>query len=104
MLRRLQQILFGVAFVWSTAPLAGAQVTTVAGASVLVFPRVVVDGTWDTTIQIGNSANRPTFAHCFYVNGALSDPAAPPGPANPPVWAQIDFPIVLPAHQQPTHW
>jgi len=28
-----------------------------ASASVLVFPRVIVDGTWETTVQVSNDAN-----------------------------------------------
>jgi len=94
--------LMAVGFLCARA--ACAQVTTVEGASVIVFPRVVVDNTWDTVVQISNIANRPVYAHCFYVNGALTDPGLPPGPANPPLWTQTDFAIVLPQRQQPTHW
>jgi hypothetical protein len=89
--------------VGSVPLLTYGQVTTVEGASVLVFPRVIVDGTWDTTIQISNGANRPAYAHCYYVNGALINPALPPGPTNPPLCTQTDFSIFL-TRQQPTHW
>jgi hypothetical protein len=101
--RRFQQLLGGLAFLCAAPLLAYGQVTSVEGASVLVFPRVIVDGTWDTTIQISNGANRPAYAHCYYVNGAPANPSLPPGPLNPPLWAEIDFSISL-LRQQPTHW
>jgi len=75
----------------------------VEGASVIVFPRVVVNDTWGTVIQVSNNANRPVYAHCYYVNGAPTDLTVPLGPTNPPLWTQTDFPIVL-TEQQPTHW
>ena len=101
--QRLGLPLVVVAGMCAVARQAGGQATTSQGASVLVFPRIVVDGTWETTIQIGNGANRPVYAHCYYVNGALAIPGQPPGPANPPLWTAIDFPIAL-VKQQPTHW
>src|SRR5262245_52889601 len=82
---------------------AQAQVTTERSASILVFPRVISDGTRDTIIQITNTSNSMVHAHCFYVNGALTFPEFPPGPTNPPVWAEVDFDIWL-TKQQPTHW
>jgi len=103
--RRLRlRLLFGVLCACVVPHSGHGQVTTVEGASVIVFPRIIVDGTWDTVIQISNTASRPAYAHCFYVNGALTDPGLPPGPANPPLWTQTDFAIVLPQRQQPTHW
>jgi hypothetical protein len=82
---------------------AQAQVTTEKSASILVFPKVVSDGTRDTVIQITNTSNSMVHAHCFYVNGALTFPELPPGPINPPLWIEIDFDIWL-TKQQPTHW
>src|ERR1043165_7963911 len=82
---------------------AAATVTTETSASILVFPRVISDGTRDTIIQITNTSNSMVHAHCFYVNGALTLPDFPPGPTNPPVWAETDFDIWL-TKQQPTHW
>jgi hypothetical protein len=82
---------------------AQAQVTTERSASILVFPRVISDGTRDTIIQITNTSNSMVHAHCFYVNGALTFPDLPPGPINPPLWTEIDFDIWL-TKQQPTHW
>lgn len=82
---------------------ASAQVTTHDPASVLVFPKVIVDGSWETAIQISNIANRPTYAICYYVSGGLTFPEQPPGPSNPPLWAEVDFNLFL-VRQQPTQW
>ncbi len=86
-----------------TAGLAPAQVTTEQSASILVFPKVVSDGTRDTVIQITNTSNSMVHAHCFYVNGALTFPELPAGPINPPLWIEVDFDLWL-TKQQPTHW
>ena len=83
-------------------PVAAA-VTTEQSASILVFPKVISDGTRDTVIQITNTSNNMRHAHCFYVNGALTNPSLPVGPLNPPLWTEIDFDIWL-TKQQPTHW
>jgi len=82
---------------------AQAQVTTERSASILVFPKVIADGTRDTVIQITNTSNSMVHAHCFYVNGALTFPELPPGVINPPLWIETDFDIWL-TKQQPTHW
>jgi hypothetical protein len=89
---------------------AQAAVTTERSASILVFPKVISNGTRDTIIQITNTGNSMVHAHCFYVNGAptrLDFPAChnvPPGLClNPPRWTEVDFDIWLTA-QQPTHW
>ena len=82
---------------------AQAQVTTEKSASILVFPKVIADGTRDTVIQITNTSNSMVHAHCFYVNGALTFPELPPGAINPPLWIETDFDIWL-TKQQPTHW
>jgi hypothetical protein len=86
-----------------TARPAAARVTTEQSASILVFPKVIADGTRDTIIQITNTSNNMRHAHCFYVNGALTNTAAPPGLLNPPLCTEIDFDIWL-TKQQPTHW
>lgn len=80
-----------------------AAVTTEQSASILVFPKVIADGTRDTIIQITNTSNNMRHAHCFYVNGAPTIPGLPPGALNPPLWTEIDFDIWL-TKQQPTHW
>jgi len=83
---------------------ASAELTTERSASILVFPKVIANGTRDTIIQITNTSNSMVHAHCFYVNAAPTDPALPPDPVlNPPLWQEIDFDIWL-TKQQPTHW
>ena len=76
--------------------------TTECSASILVFPRVIANGTRDTIIQITNTGNSMVHAHCFYVNGAPTFPDFPPCPDpsdplcfNPPLWTEIDFDIWL---------
>jgi len=92
---------------WTNPALA--RVTTEQSASILVFPKVIADGTRDTIIQITNTSNNMRHAHCFYVNGAPTVPGVPvcdpstPGCLNPPLWTEIDFDIWL-TRQQPTHW
>ena len=82
---------------------AHAEVTTDQSASILVYPKVIADGTRDTIIQITNTSNSMVHAHCFYVNGQLTSPSDPPGPFNPPQWQELDFDIWL-TKQQPTYW
>lgn len=90
-------------------PLAGIasasvnDVSTERGGSIIVFPKVVWDGTRDTIIQIGNMSNSMVHAHCFYVNAAPINPSLPPSSTNPPQWNETDFDIWL-TRQQPTHW
>jgi len=78
-------------------------VTTEQSASILVFPKVIADGSRDTIIQITNTSNNMQHAHCLYVNGAPTTPGLPPGLLNPPLCTEIDFDIWL-TRQQPTHW
>jgi hypothetical protein len=78
-------------------------VSTERGGSIIVFPKVVWDGTRDTIIQIGNLSNSMVHAHCFYVNAAPVNPSLPPSSSNPPQWNETDFDIWL-TRQQPTHW
>jgi hypothetical protein len=82
---------------------ASADVTTERSSSILVFPKVIANGSRDTIIQISNTSNSLVRAHCFYVNAALTNPSLPQGPLNPPLWQEIDFDIVL-TKQQPTYW
>lgn len=82
---------------------AVSMVTTEQSASILVFPKVVADGTRDTVIQITNTSNNMVHAHCFYVNGALTIPSQPQNPRNPPLCLETDFDIWL-TKQQPTFW
>ncbi len=78
--------------------------TTEQGAAILIFPKVIADGTRDTIIQITNTGNSMEWVHCFYVNGAPTFPTLPPNPlTNPPQCGEVDFDFVL-TKQQPTHW
>jgi hypothetical protein len=95
--------LAAVIFLTAGTAIARAQPTTREAASVLIFPKVIADGTYDTAIQISNTANRTARAVCYYVNGAPVVPDQPPGPLNPPQWSQIDFTLFL-VRQQPTQW
>src|SRR6185436_8212240 len=83
---------------------ARADVTTEEGASILIFPKLIVEGSSDTVIQITNISNDLVFARCFYVNAQLTTPGIPEHPIlNPPLWLETDFNIRL-TRQQPTHW
>ena len=82
---------------------ASADVTTERSASILVWPKLLANGTRDTIILLSNTSNSLVRAHCFYVNAALTDPTQPQGPLNPPLWQEIDFDITL-TKQQPTYW
>lgn len=94
-----------LAGVWLvTAVSASAQVSTHESASIIVFPKVVADGSWDTTIQISNGTNRPAGVLCHYVNAQLTFPDLPENPSsNPRLWIETHFSLPL-IRQQPTHW
>jgi hypothetical protein len=79
-----------VALAAMVAARAGAEVVTEQSASILVFPKVIADGTRDTIIQISNTSNSMVYAHCFYVNATIN-------------CTEVDFDIVL-TKQQPTYW
>lgn len=71
---------------------ASTDVTTEQSGSVVVFPKVVWDGTRDTIITLSNTMNPMAHAHCFYINGAV------PGQCT-----ETDFDLWL-TKRQPTHW
>lgn len=61
--------LLGVAAAaWLVCAPAQAETFSDTGASVLIWPKIVVDADTDTVIQITNQAPIPSAAHCFYVN------------------------------------
>ncbi len=77
------------ALILSFAAASSSAGTIESGASVLIFQRVVVDGSRDTTIQLSNVAGRVTRARCHYANsaGQVGD----------------EFFLAL-IGRQPTHW
>lgn len=85
-------ILAGAALATGVAHAQG--VSTERPGSILIFPKVVNDDA-DTVIQITNTSNSLTYAHCFYVNGDVVNGQA--------LWQVTDFSITL-TRQQPTHW
>src|SRR5574341_1532276 len=93
----------GSLLVAGSAPAVEQDISTERSGSVVIYPKVIWDGTRDTVIQISNTRNPMVHALCFYINAALVRPDLPPGPTNPPQWAETDFTIWL-TRQQPTHW
>jgi hypothetical protein len=88
---------------------SSARTTSERPASILIFPKIVSDGTRDTFVQISNTANSVVHAHCFYVNAypvcqGIGD--CQQGTCSGrclPQWQEIDFNITL-TKQQPAHW
>lgn len=100
---RSSYVLFnGITLALSPWP-ADAQVSTEQSTSVIVFPKVIADGSRDTLLQVSNASNGQVRATCFYVNAQRLFPGQPPGPLNPPLWQATKFDITLTA-QQPTSW
>lgn len=75
---------------------AGAEVTTDQPGAVLIFPKIVVDGTRDTIIQVSNASGAQTRIRCFYTSPAIDS-------ENREVWLTVDFNISL-TRLQPTVW
>ncbi len=93
-----------LAAVVMTASGARADVLTDRSGSVLVWPKIVWNGTRDTIVEMANTRNESmVHVRCFYVNAALARPDQPPGPRNPRIWQVTDFELWL-TKQQPTHW
>jgi len=104
---------------------AGADVASDQAGSVVIFPKVIADGTRDTLISLTNTTNMQAFVHCEYVQGAgiceTSPVAAPvfctpinaagastdctavPGERCLVSWQSQDFDLIL-TRQQPTIW
>jgi hypothetical protein len=93
---------------------ARADVTTDDAGSIVIYPKVVSDGTRDTLIQLSNRSNMPAFVHCFYVNTAgrcntattercRLDRDCPAGDSCVRTCDENDFDVILTA-QQPTIW
>lgn len=83
--------------------------TTERSSSILIFPKIVYDGSRDTFIQISNTSNSMVHAHCFYVDatpiciGSGDCLAGTCSGRCEPQWQEVDFSIWL-TKQQPTHW
>jgi len=88
----MASILAGVALAAGIAQAQGF--STERPGSILIFPKVVNTDV-NTVIQITNTSNQLTYAHCFYVNGATVN--------GQPLWQVTDFELAL-TRQQPTHW
>src|SRR5215470_4063093 len=96
-------VALGALLLASVASADEADVSTERSGSIVIFPKIVWDGTRDTIVQISNTGNPMVHAHCFYVNASPVDPSLPPSVLNPPQWQETDFDIWL-TRQQPTHW
>lgn len=105
---------------WGTQ--AQADVSSDKPGSVVLWPKVIADGTRDTLISLTNTRNEQAYAHCEYVQALglcsvtgsfCSVPNAAPGSpgACEPVagnvctqqWQSADFDVAL-TRQQPTIW
>lgn len=101
---------------------AQAGVSSDKPGSVVMWPKVIADGTRDTVITLTNTRNETAYAHCEYVQalglcsitGDFCDPQAtvvdspglcPPVTGNVCIsqWQSANFDVVL-TRQQPTLW
>lgn len=55
------------------AAAAGAQTTGERGAAILIFPKVVADGSADTVVQVANLLESRVEVRCTYVDGTTWD-------------------------------
>ena len=96
---------------------AAADVTSDRAGSIVIYPKVIADGTRDTLIQLANTSNMAVIVHCVYINGAGScefdeneqcerdDDCTlfPIGDQCLNRWQETNFTIGL-TRQQPTIW
>jgi hypothetical protein len=75
----------------------GAEVAADQPGAILLFPKIVVDDSRDTILQISNASGKPVFARCFYTSPD-EDPLS-----GEPIWVTVDFRIAL-TQSQPTLW
>lgn len=87
---RLVFVVVSVAVAVASGP-TSAQITTESGASIIVFPKVVVDASADTVIQLVNLSDNRIDALCAYVDGRSTS------------WQVADFPVAL-GPRRPLHW
>ncbi|MEO8603121.1 MAG: hypothetical protein ABI629_11150 [bacterium] len=69
---------------------AAAQSTSERGASILIFPKVIADGSADTVLQLTNVFGSRVSVFCSYVDGGAG-------------WANASFSLTL-EPQQPLSW
>lgn len=92
---------------------ARADVTADSAGSLIIYPKVVSDGSRDTLIQLSNTSNSAAFVHCFYVNTlgqcSLTDQSCRLDSDCPETELCVrtceanNFDLILTA-QQPTQW
>jgi len=78
----------------------GAEATEVAAdqpGAILLFPKIVVDVSRDTIVQISNASGKPVLGRCFYT-APDEDPLS-----GEPICTTVDFRIAL-TQSQPTVW
>ena len=73
---------------------AALQVSSDNPGSIVVFPKVISNGTRDTVITLTNTSNQYLFVHCWYVNTRC-----PEGESC----CKVDFDVEL-TPRQPTWW
>ena len=116
----------GLGVVLAAMALCGARaeagVSSDKPGSIVIWPKVIADGTRDTLITLTNTRNEQAYAHCEYtqalglcsITGDFCDPQATvpgsPGICSPVTgnvcesqWRTADFDVVL-TRQQPTIW
>lgn len=79
----------GLCMLASTVSAAPWDPSIEQSGSIVVWPKVVWDGTRDTIIQLSNTGNPVAQARCFYIDGEF--------------WSETDFHVFL-TKQQPTQW
>jgi hypothetical protein len=97
---------------------AAADVASDRAGSIVIFPKVIADGTRDTLIALSNTYTTTQYVHCFYVNAggtcqfnpteqcAVDSDCPLWETANEhciPFWQEDDFDLQL-TKQQPTIW
>ena len=75
----------GLAVFTLTGAKAGAQpppvlnISSTVPGSLVIFPKLIADGTRDSIVAITNTSNLMVYAHCEYTNGAGTCEGAPAG-------------------------
>ncbi|MFQ5665634.1 MAG: hypothetical protein ACE5I7_04300 [Candidatus Binatia bacterium] len=91
-IRAMGAAALGICVLAGEVAAAPTDAATEQSGSIIVFPKVVWDGTRDTLIQITNTGNPVAQVRCFYIDAG-----------EPGLWNETDFFVFL-TKQQPTHW